>query len=274
MVFEGAAEGPDGGFFVAAGRAFPGEHRAFIAVIGGVLHGGREAPVAVFHQGGGDLWLEQEQGGVHPDLGVPKGVTVVAEAAQAHGGEAVGRAFAGKGVQVIEHEPDIALQGVVAVDEDIALPQLIPGLFVRFYQLFASLEGGEEGEAFGFVEGIVVVGRGEGGADDGEVVGGACLQLFPEFYQMHIVVPHLMDDGGFRAMGLVEEDAVGGGHEQFPGGAFGRGGQQGYGDMGPVDLVVIVFDVFQHIGRLHDAGRDDLDVFMGGDGDVYQGRIG
>jgi len=49
-------------------------------------------------------------------------MAVVAEAAESHGGKAVGCPFAGKGVKVIEHEPDLALGAVVAFDEDIALP--------------------------------------------------------------------------------------------------------------------------------------------------------
>jgi len=53
-----------------------------------------------------------------------------------------------------------------------------------------------------------------------------------------------MDNGRFLAMGFIEQEAVGGGHEQPAGGAFGGGGQQGDADMGSVDLVIIVFHVF------------------------------
>ena len=50
-------------------------------------------------------------------------MTVIAETAESHGGEAIGHAFANEGVQVIEHQPDVPLRLGVTVDENVACPE-------------------------------------------------------------------------------------------------------------------------------------------------------
>ena len=57
------------------------------------------------------------------------------------------------------------------------------------------------------------------------MISSTCREFFPEFQQVHIVVPHLMDGGWFCWMRFVEDEAVGGGHQQLAGGTFRRGGQ-------------------------------------------------
>ena len=32
--------------------------------------------------------------------------------------------------------------------------------------------------------------------------------------------------------------------------------------MGPVDLIVVIFDILEHIGRFHDTCRDDGDILV------------
>src|SRR5580658_4420720 len=100
-------------------------------------------------------------------------MAVVAKSAEAHRGQTVGGSLAGEGVKVVEHEPDIALGRVVAVDDDVAFPQVRPGRLMVFDELDTSLEEGEQGKPFGFVERVVVVGGSERGAHHGKMVSDA-----------------------------------------------------------------------------------------------------
>src|SRR5579863_6168156 len=149
--------------------------------------------------------MKKEESRIHPDLSVPEGVPVITKPAQAHGGEAVGGTLAGEGIKMVEHEPDVPLTLIIAVNDDVAFPEVCPCGLMVFDQLAASLKKGKDGETFGFVEGVVVVGRGKGGADDGKVVDHSGGELLLEFHQVHIVVPHLMDNSRLGAMRLVED---------------------------------------------------------------------
>jgi len=62
---------------------------------------------------------------------------------------------------VVEHGVYVPLGAVITFQDDITFPKFVPGATVKFYQAAASFQGSEDGEAFGLVEGIVIVRRGD-----------------------------------------------------------------------------------------------------------------
>ena len=68
---------------------------------------------------------------------------------------------------MVEHTVYVLLALWISFNDDITLPQCIPGLPVTVYQFISSLQLGEYGESFSLIERIVMMRRSDRGTDDG-----------------------------------------------------------------------------------------------------------
>ena len=274
VVLKRPAERPDRRFLHARVGAFPREHGALVAVGEGIAASRLQPPEAVLDQRLRNLRMQHGQGREHPQISIPEHVAVVAEPREAHGRGRVVGAGPREAVEVVHHAVHVLLRLRIAGYLNVAFPQFVPGLGVEGQQALLAFEAGEDGEALGLVERVGVVGRGDAGARHGVIVGLPCFQCLAELHQVHVAVPHLVDDLGLLPVRLAKQKAVGGAQLQLAGAAFGRGGEQAERDVRPVDFVVEVLHLAQGIGGIHHAGGGDIDVLFGRDGHVEQHREG
>ena len=81
-----------------------------------------------------------------------------------------------------------------------------------------------------------------------------------------------MDDPGFLSVRFFKNKAGRGRHFEFATRAIGHRGQQGDGDVGAIDLAVVIPDIAEVIGRFDDTHRGDGDLFFGPKFDDAHGR--
>ncbi len=171
-------------------------------------------------------------------------MAVVAQARQAHRRQAQGRAFAGKGVQVVQRRANGPLRFQIAFHHDVALPELVPLGFVAAQEAFAAFQFGKNSEAFGLVVRVVVgVGR-HGTAHQAETVGFAGFQFFVKLRQVHVVIPVFVYDFRLLSVRLLEDKTGGSRHRVAPGRTFAHRCKQRNEDVRAVNFAVII----AHIG--------------------------
>ena len=273
VVLERPGQSPDRRGFLPFVVRFPREHRPFVAVAERIVFGRFQPLETVFEQRFRDFGVQQQQRRVHPQFGVPEHVSVVAQARQAHRRQAVSGAFAGKRIEVVQRKMHVALHVGIAVQHNVALPEFVPGFGVAFFQAGGAFKRGKNREPFGLVVRVGHVFGGSGGADHGEAVSLSGFHVDGEFEAVRAVIPFLVDQGGFLAARLIEDEAVGCGHRVLARRTFRHRGQQRDQRMRTVYQVVEILHVAQHIrGRKH-AVRRDGNVFLGGDFHFQQGRM-
>ena len=111
-------------------RTLPREHCAFITIEVSIIFGSFQPIKPILYQGFGQSGVKDQNSRIHPQIHVPKHVSVVPKSTESHRTQSIAFELVNKTVKMINHRPYSPLIFRVAFNYNIIFPQVAPQLLM------------------------------------------------------------------------------------------------------------------------------------------------